>query len=276
MVGNMNIGAGIRLDGEKEFKSAVSSINKDMKFLGSEMSKFTAKFGSNSDSMDAARAKADVLSKQYDAQKKKIDTLRTALENSSKEFGENSSKTKDWQIKLNRAEAELYKLEQRVEENNKDLTQTGKKLKDAGDSAEKSGDKFKKFSSTLKGVGVAMGAVAVAAGAAAVKLGKEVVAQFGELEQNLGGSEAVFGKYAASIQKTGEDAYKNLGVSQSDYLATANKMGALFQGSGIEQQKSLELTEKAMQRAADMASVMGMICRWRWILVQVRRRATLQ
>ncbi len=34
-------------------------------------------------------------------------------------------------------------------------------------------------------------------------------------------------------------------------------MGALFQGSGVEQQKSLELTEKAMQRAADMASVMG-------------------
>jgi phage-related protein len=56
---------------------------------------------------------------------------------------------------------------------------------------------------------------------------------------------------------TGEEAYKNLGLSQSDYLATANKMGALFQGSGIEQQKSLELTEKAMQRSADMASVMG-------------------
>ena len=83
------------------------------------------------------------------------------------------------------------------------------------------------------------------------------VEQFGELEQNLGGAEAVFGEYAASIQRTGENAYKNLGVSQSDYLATANKMGALFQGSGIEQQKSLELTEKAMQRATDMASVMG-------------------
>ena len=48
-----------------------------------------------------------------------------------------------------------------------------------------------------------------------------------------------------------------MGVSQSQYLATANKMGALFQGSGVDQQKSLELTEKAMQRAADMASVMG-------------------
>jgi len=46
-----------------------------------------------------------------------------------------------------------------------------------------------------------MGAAAAAAGAAAIKLGKEVVEQFGELEQNLGGSEAVFGEYAARIQK---------------------------------------------------------------------------
>lgn len=109
----------------------------------------------------------------------------------------------------------------------------------------------------IKGLGVAMAGLAVTAGASAIKLGKEVIQQFGELEQNLGGSEAVFGKYAESIQKSGEEAYKNLGVSQSQYLSTANKMGALFQGSGIEQQKSLELTEKAMQRAADMASVMG-------------------
>jgi hypothetical protein len=109
----------------------------------------------------------------------------------------------------------------------------------------------------LKNIGLAAGGIALAAGGAAVKLGKEVVQSFGELEQNLGGSEAVFGKYAESIQKTGEEAYKNLGASQSEYLATANKMGALFQGSGIEQRRSLELTEQAMQRAADMASVMG-------------------
>jgi hypothetical protein len=99
-------------------------------------------------------------------------------------------------------------------------------------------------------------AIAAATAAAAAGAGL-AIKSFSELEQNLGGSEAVFGEYAASIQKTGEEAYKNLGVSQSNYLATANKMGALFQGSGVEQQKSLELTEKAMQRAADMASVMG-------------------
>lgn len=96
-----------------------------------------------------------------------------------------------------------------------------------------------------------------AAAEALIDLGKSSVESYGELEQNLGGADAVFGQYSESIKKTAEDAYKTMGTSQSEYLATANKMGALFRGSGVEQQKSLELTEKAMQRATDMASVMG-------------------
>lgn len=80
----------------------------------------------------------------------------------------------------------------------------------------------------------------------------------GELEQNLGGTEAVFGQFANSIKESASDAYKNMGLSASDYMATANKMGSLFQGSGMDQQKSLDMTSTAMQRAADVASVMGL------------------
>lgn len=252
-----DIGPRIGIEGDKEYKKAISEINSGMRVLKSEMAAVTSEFDKNDKSMEAVTAQNAVLNKQIDLQKQKMAQLEAALKNSAETYGENDSATQRWQIQLNRAQAELNRLERNLDNNNKALSETGDELKDAGDNAEKSGAKFEKLGGILKGVGVAMGAVTVAAGAAAVKLGKEVVAQFGELEQNLGGSEAVFGKYAASIQKTGEDAYKNLGASQSDYLATANKMGALFQGSGIEQRKSLELTEKAMQRAADMASVMG-------------------
>jgi phage-related protein len=264
MAENFKIGAGLALDGEKEFKQAISGINKDLSVLGSEMKKVTAQFDGNANSMEALSAKQKVYNNRADEQRKKIEVMTAALESAKKEFGENSDKVKDWQIKLNNAEADLAKTEKTLNETTDQINSFGKNSKDGGDAIDKAGrqaegseGRFEKLGGVLKSVGVAMGAVAVAAGAAAIKLGKEVVKQFGELEQNLGGSEAVFGEYAASIQKTGEDAYKNLGVSQSDYLATANKMGALFQGSGIEQQKSLSLTEQAMQRAADMASVMG-------------------
>ena len=79
-----------------------------------------------------------------------------------------------------------------------------------------------------------------------------------EFEQNLGGTEAVFGEFAENIQNKAKSAYENMGLSASDYMATANKMGSLFQGSGLEQQRALELTSQAMQRAADVASVMGL------------------
>ena len=79
----------------------------------------------------------------------------------------------------------------------------------------------------------------------------------GELQQNLGGTEAVFGDFAGKIQDSANSAYKNMGMSASEYMGTANKMGSLFQGSGMTQQQSLDMTSAAMQRAADVASVMG-------------------
>lgn len=142
-----------------------------------------------------------------------------------------------------------------------ELSKTRTKLKELKDEADKSKISLEQLGNGLKTglkVGAQAAGVAVAAvGAAVVGLGKQVVEGFGELEQNLGGSEAVFGEYAEQIQKVGEKAYKNLGVSQSDYLSAANKMGALLQGSGFSAAESVEITEKAMQRAADMASVMG-------------------
>ena len=99
-------------------------------------------------------------------------------------------------------------------------------------------------------------------GIAAKKIFSDAFSMGGELQQNLGGTEAVFAEYASTIQNYATSAYKNMGMSASDYMATANKMGSLFQGSGIEQKRALDLTSAAMQRAADVASVMGIDTTW--------------
>jgi len=252
-----DIGPKIGIEGEAQFRKEINNINTNMRTLKTEMQAVASQFDKNDKSQEAYTAKNEVLNKQIDSQKKKLAELEKGLKAAGDKYGENDRVTQGWQQAVNKATADLNKMERELKENDVALKQTKKGLDDTGKAAEDSGHRFEKLSGILKASAAAVGAVAVAAGAAAIKMGKEVVKQFGELEQNLGGSEAVFGEYAKSIQKTGEEAYKNLGVSQSDYLATANKMGALFQGSGVEQQKSLELTEKAMQRAADMASVMG-------------------
>lgn len=120
---------------------------------------------------------------------------------------------------------------------------------EAKSAGEESGKTFSSsFGSTVKKAILALGI-----GAA---IGKVFNAS-ADLQQNLGGTEAVFGEFASTIQATATEAYKNMGMSASDYMATANKMGSLFQGSGLAQVESLTLTAQAMQRAADVASVMG-------------------
>lgn len=114
------------------------------------------------------------------------------------------------------------------------------KIGDFGTGAMKAGKNITKFV-TLP---------VIAAGGTIVKL-------FGDLQQSLGGTEVVFGKYANIIQTKADEAYKNMGASANQYMQTANVMASLFQGSGITQQKSLDMTTMAMQRAADVASVMG-------------------
>ena len=280
-----DIGLKIGLEGEKEFKKALSEINQSFKVLGSEMKLVASQFDKNDSSVQALTARNNVLNKEIEAQKEKIEVLRSALANASESFGETDRRTQSWQIQLNNAEAALNDMERELGENNEKLKASDSSLdaagdaasgmgkdmnsasgdaegladatEDAGDSADKASDKFSGLGTVLKSVGAAVGTVVAAAAAAAIALGKEVVDSFAELEQNLGGAEAVFGEYAESIERTAENAYKTMGTSESQYLATANKIGALFQGSGLTQQRSLELTAQAMQRAADMASVMG-------------------
>ena len=98
--------------------------------------------------------------------------------------------------------------------------------------------------------------VGVASTAIAGLVGKAVT-MAGDLEQQMGGTEAVFGDFANTVQNKAAAAFDQMGISANDFMATANKMGALMQGSGLDIEKSMELSTEAMQRAADVASIMG-------------------
>ena len=95
------------LEGEKEFKSAIKDINDSMKVLGSEMTLVASQFDKHDKSEQAVTARSTVLSKEIESQKEKIETLRAALSNASESFGENDRRTQQWQIQLNKAQAEL-------------------------------------------------------------------------------------------------------------------------------------------------------------------------
>ena len=153
---------------------------------------------------------------------------------------------------------DLFKLVGRIAIEN---AEANKALEETSNEAKKTHSKMSKFFSGVgKGaaaVGKAVGKGLLAAGGAMGALTVKAMNMGGELEQNMGGSEAVFKEYATKMQVIADDAFSNMGLSTSDFLATANKMGALFQGAGFSIQESSDLSAKAMQRAADVASIMG-------------------
>ena len=146
-----------------------------------------------------------------------------------------------------------------------ETTDAAKKTAENLDEASSSGEKTSsKWGTAFKKVGsgaVALGkTVATGIGVAATALGGltvKALSAAGELEQNMGGSEAVFAEHAGKMQETAKNAYSNMGLSASDFLGTANKMGALFQGAGFDIETSATMSADAMQRAADVASIMG-------------------
>lgn len=253
----VDIGPRIGIDGESEFRKQLNNVNQSLKTLGSEMKLVTAEFANNAESEDALKKKNDVLERSLLSLNDKLEMQEKALQDCAREYGESSEKTMKWQQAVNETKTALANTENKLKANNEAMERLGDESEETGEELKKAGDEGNKFGDKLKtACAVALSAMGAAA-AAAGSLAKNVIGSFGELEQSIGGSESVFGDYAQTIQKESEQAYKNLGVSSSEYLATANKIGALFQGTGVEQERSLELTTAAMQRAADMASVMG-------------------
>lgn len=137
----------------------------------------------------------------------------------------------------------------------------GPATKALGDEVASNSGPFQSAVGKLGGIAKA-GGIAVAAGMAAgvaglVALTGKAVMSAAELEQQLGGSEAVFGEYASGIQEKAKTAYATAGLSQQEFLQGANKMGSLFQGAGFNVQESMTMSADSMQRASDIASIMG-------------------
>lgn len=118
--------AGLKLgiDGEKDFKRAISEIKENMKTLGTEMKLVTSEFDANDKSVSALREKYRVMNASVEEQRKNVETLEQALNNASESFGENDKRTQSWKQQLNLAKAELNNLENA-------LSDTKDELKDA-------------------------------------------------------------------------------------------------------------------------------------------------
>lgn len=144
-----NISTKIQLDGEKEYKRALSEINSGMRVLKSEMEKTSAQFSDNANSMEALTKKGDILERQILSQKDKIGVLKDALKECAVQYGESDKRTQKYQIDLNKAEAEFFRMNHELDANKDAIAK-------AGEATEKASSKFSLFSGEAMGLGDAL------------------------------------------------------------------------------------------------------------------------
>ena len=176
-------GAKVVLDGENEYKQALTSLNDGNRVLASEMKKLQAEYKGNSDSVEFLTKKGDLLNRQLLDQKEKVDVMRQALEHAAKKYGEGSAEAMKWQTELNNAEAAQYNLQHAIEENNQAIENQGNVWGKVGgimeDLAGKMGIKIpdgaKKALSGMEGMSAGTVAAMTAAVTAVAALVKAVV-----------------------------------------------------------------------------------------------------
>jgi chromosome segregation ATPase len=271
---------GLRLGVENEagFKQALRDINQSFKVLGSEMQLVTAQFDKNDKSIQAVTARNATLNKEVEAQREKVTTLKAALENAASSFGENDKRTQNWQIALNKAQAELIGMERELKGNtdllgklSKEEEAAGKASGDMGEGTKRAHASFADLGGLLKGNvtqsitsvkdGIADTAHKVVDGAkdmgsSIVQFAKDTVS--GENNVKALG-DALREKLEARLHGTAEeaddaaDSMEDLGDSVDDAAKESEKAGSRFENLG-------ETLKTAGKVIAGVVSSVGAAC----------------
>lgn len=234
-----------------------------MRVLKSELKAVSAEFDGNANSVDALRKKNEVLNKQQKEQEKRVALLRGALENSAKQYGENSKQVQDWQIKLNNASAYLLKLNREVEDNKKYMKEaeqstdkTAKSINEFGKQIEDAGQKTGIFGDVLK-ANLVSDAISDGVKKLARELGdaiEESIELASDLEEVQNVVDVTFGKGAENIDSWAESMGDAHGVSVLFSKQFAGTMGAMLKSMQVTDDQVLKMSKNLVQLAGDMAS----------------------
>lgn len=253
--GSNTFGGTVKLDGESEYRKALSNITAQLGVVSSEMNKVTAEFGKNDKSIQGLTSKEDLLNKKLEAQEDKVRTLRGALEQAKEQYGETDSRTLKWQRSLNNAEADVIKTR-------KEIDSLGKEVEDTGNKAEKSSEGFTVF----KGILANLGADAIKGalngvrrlGSAMLDIGKQAIESYADYEQLVGGVDTLFKESSKKVQEYANNSYKTAGLSANEYMETVTSFSAsLLQSLNGDTEKSAEVANMAIIDMSDNANKMG-------------------
>ena len=107
-------------------------------------------------------------------------------------------------------------------------------------------------------LGVFTGQMMTRAVDALANLGKSALDSVGQLEQNVGGVETLFGDAADAVIASADRAYQTAGLSANDYMSTVTSFSAsLLQSLGGNTEEAAKVADMAIIDMADNANKMG-------------------
>ena len=237
----VDIGPRIGIDGEKEFRQELQNINQQLRTLGSEMKAVTSSFDAGDRSEEALAAQTDVLNRQIDAQRQKLQQLQRGLDAAADKYGETDTKTLKWAQAVNDARADLNRLESQLKSTTGEVDDYGDAVDDASSATGGLGGLLGSTGlggilSKGLGVGAVVGGITAITGAITglVDETQEYRRVMGALEA----SSAAAGYSAEQTSETYEQLYRVLGDNQTAATATAN-----LQAVGLAQQDLYNMTE---------------------------------
>lgn len=125
------MGGILSLDGEKEYKKAIKDITSELKVNYAQMGLVAAQYDAVGDTQGKLRASTEMLTKNIDIQKDKIEVLKKRLEEASNGGKENNTVTDQHRIALAKAETELVKMNNQMEGYQQQLAQVNEETQNA-------------------------------------------------------------------------------------------------------------------------------------------------
>ena len=115
------LGARVEIDGAAEYKATLQALSRENAVYGSALDMLAEKYKDASDKTEFYTQRGKLLEEQLTVQAAKVVQLRQAVEEAEAQTGKNSDTTAEWQVKLNNAEKEEWKLQNAIDANNKAL-----------------------------------------------------------------------------------------------------------------------------------------------------------
>lgn len=267
----VNIGPKIGIDGEKEYRKSINDIIQQQKTLKAEMSAVSSSWDKNTSNMKKAAQTGENLSKQVETQEKRVAELNKMLEESSKKYGENDSRTLKWKEAVASATAELNNMKQQLSDLPNMVQAFGQDMQAAGDKVSGIGDKItgigKGLSTHVTAPLAAVGGLSVAAFNEVDEGMDTIIAKTGATGDALEGMQTVFENIATSIPTDFETAGEAVGEVATRFQLTGQELEDLTSYfikfadvNNTDVTQSIDSTQKALSAfGLDATSATGLL-----------------